>query len=279
MSWSEIKSALNSTLGTKKYKPLNEIIEDKVFVPSDNIFMIPIAYETNVRIVIPLKFGGAVKVKIKYVCPKVTDSINISIGGIYWRRCTYGTSLNQETSKEFDVYVQSGDSLQVITSGGAKIKSLVICADLVTKVDDMPTNIITPHADFRRRSDGLCQVLKVRSMDVDEKDEFSKFMVFNGEIYGHPITETGERAIYQESEIDSVYVKRGIKNIVTRSILDSSIVDLYLPSTIESIAIDAFEGSYIENLYVPWREGQIPGAPWGAEIDTIEYEDDFETYY
>lgn len=41
MSWSEIKKALNSTLGTKNFRPLNEfVINSKTVVASDNVLRI-----------------------------------------------------------------------------------------------------------------------------------------------------------------------------------------------------------------------------------------------
>lgn len=42
--------------------------------------------------------------------------------------------------------------------------------------------------------------------------------------------------------------------------------------TPETIATDAFEGCYyLMTIRVPWSEGEVPDAPWGAENATVEY--------
>lgn len=42
--------------------------------------------------------------------------------------------------------------------------------------------------------------------------------------------------------------------------------------TPEEVAEDAFEYcDSLANIRVPWSEGEVPGAPWGAEYATVEY--------
>lgn len=41
--------------------------------------------------------------------------------------------------------------------------------------------------------------------------------------------------------------------------------------TPNAIRNDAFKGSNVYDIYVPWKEGQVSGAPWGAVDATIYY--------
>ena len=47
---------------------------------------------------------------------------------------------------------------------------------------------------------------------------------------------------------------------------------VYLGDKVQEIDTTAFQGCpELKNLYVPWAEGEIPGAPWGARQATIHY--------
>jgi hypothetical protein len=53
---------------------------------------------------------------------------------------------------------------------------------------------------------------------------------------------------------------------------NDTLTHLLLPRSIESIADDAFEGmGKLVEIFVPWGEGEIDGAPWGAEKAKIVY--------
>lgn len=58
MSWAQIKKAINSTLGTKDFKPLNELIlGERSLVSSDNVFLV-----TTNNQPITCNFNGAIQV-------------------------------------------------------------------------------------------------------------------------------------------------------------------------------------------------------------------------
>lgn len=47
--------------------------------------------------------------------------------------------------------------------------------------------------------------------------------------------------------------------------------DVIFKGTPTSIASDAFSNTDIVNIYVPWAEGAVANAPWGADDATIHY--------
>lgn len=68
--WSGIKYALNSTLGTKDFKPLNEIIRDEILngsglVSSDNLYY-PSIIEENIDIGRQTSYNKTFDVKLKF---------------------------------------------------------------------------------------------------------------------------------------------------------------------------------------------------------------------
>ena len=68
--WSGIKYALNSTLGTKDFKPLNEIIRDEILngsglVSSDNLYY-PSIIEENIDFFSHTSYSKTLDVKLKF---------------------------------------------------------------------------------------------------------------------------------------------------------------------------------------------------------------------
>lgn len=79
MSWGEIKKALNSTVGTSKFKPLNEIIEEAVKKDYINVrkdvFLKGYPNYTGQRI-ITVTFSELSEIKYAYVYGSALSSIN-----------------------------------------------------------------------------------------------------------------------------------------------------------------------------------------------------------
>ena len=51
----------------------------------------------------------------------------------------------------------------------------------------------------------------------------------------------------------------------------TALTEIVLPATCTTLSIGTFSGSVISDIYVPWSEGEVEGAPWGAENATIHY--------
>lgn len=100
---------------------------------------------------------------------------------------------------------------------------------------------------------------------------------------------------YNEDPIEKVVIPRTVKTISQRSFRGTSIKEVVLPSSVETIEDSAFafntaletvifEGKAntisrnafastpaLLDVFVPWREDEVEGAPWGAITATIHY--------
>ncbi len=51
----------------------------------------------------------------------------------------------------------------------------------------------------------------------------------------------------------------------------SALSEIYIPSSCRIIDANAFFGAIIENVYVPWSDGDVEDAPWGLVNSSIHY--------
>ena len=72
--------------------------------------------------------------------------------------------------------------------------------------------------------------------------------------------------------LQNIVVSKNLERIGYSAFRATGIDCISLPATIKSIGNNAFENcNYLTNIYVPWSEGEISGAPWGATNATIHY--------
>lgn len=65
MSWSEIKYAVNSTVGTSEFKPLDQFIESLISINPTSEVIFEQAYQGNIQTVVfeeTMNFGGSIRV-------------------------------------------------------------------------------------------------------------------------------------------------------------------------------------------------------------------------
>lgn len=85
------------------------------------------------------------------------------------------------------------------------------------------------------------------------------------------VTKIGEGA-FRSTPFDSIFFHEGLQEIASQAFAYCGPFDeIRLPSTIKSISNTAFLEVTITSLYVPWSEGDVAGAPWGAKNATIYY--------
>lgn len=99
--------------------------------------------------------------------------------------------------------------------------------------------------------------------------------------YQNPITsivipkvETiGQSAFYMSrGDMSSIILPATLKSIETNAFSYTVLKTVTFEGTPESIATNAFTGSaQLTNIYVPWSEGEVASAPWGATNATIHY--------
>lgn len=114
MSWGEIKKAINSTIGTEEFKPLDEmILGQKKLVASDNLLVQDTktrGYDSDLETVYNLfkmNTSGSIRVKVYGRSSGGDGLLRVYING------TYSTGITVETTeKEYtipDIVVKKGD--------------------------------------------------------------------------------------------------------------------------------------------------------------------------
>lgn len=78
-------------------------------------------------------------------------------------------------------------------------------------------------------------------------------------------------AFYGQSYLKKIEFSEGLESIGNQAFYECTYLkSLTLPSTITGISSNAFPSSVTE-INVPWAEGEVANAPWGASKATINY--------
>jgi hypothetical protein len=116
-----------------------------------------------------------------------------------------------------------------------------------------------------------------------------------------------ESRAFESSSLEKISLPEGLVSIHDYAFMYSKVLELTIPSTVKKIGVKALEIGYhetvngdgvshfanvyfkgtptnlddsafghianqwIDNIYVPWSEGEVAGAPWGADYATIHY--------
>lgn len=74
------------------------------------------------------------------------------------------------------------------------------------------------------------------------------------------------------SNLQSIFIPEGFETMGVLSFKGcNNLKSIRLPSTTQLVNVNAFGESGITDIYVPWSEGAISGAPWGASNATVHY--------
>ncbi len=77
---------------------------------------------------------------------------------------------------------------------------------------------------------------------------------------------------YQCGALETIFIQEGLETIGPQSFSYCyKLKSIRLPSSITQISPKAFLETGITDIYVPWAEGQIADAPWGADNATVHY--------
>ncbi len=89
-------------------------------------------------------------------------------------------------------------------------------------------------------------------------------------IGGNAFLECGEDLNPQNGKL---YINASVQTIEARAFGNSGFGEVHFTGTgtPQSIASDAFLAGNISDIYVPWAEGSVANAPWGATTATIHY--------
>lgn len=142
--WSEIKHALNSTIGTDDFKPLDKIIQgNKAIVASDNLYWIISntgAYtEDNTKFTefakIRINISGSIKLRVKSGAYYREGYVEIRINGktVANSTTTVGEPL---TDSYFDIPVNNKDILTIEYIAGLNGKTTIYLAEIYANIVD-----------------------------------------------------------------------------------------------------------------------------------------------
>lgn len=69
-----------------------------------------------------------------------------------------------------------------------------------------------------------------------------------------------------------IEIPETVETIGIGAFTNTSLVTVMFRGTPTNIGTAAFQTMTLKDIYVPWAEGAVPGAPWGASNATIHYE-------
>lgn len=290
MSWAEVKTAINSTLGTSDFKPLDEIViegqKNKTLTASkDNVIfglIDELDYETvshTHSTVFKTRFemGGSVwvhfiwKVTEDYSDVPVEDCvISVLKNGVEYRefyaaKDSDGSVYDEEWKK---IFVDEGDVVSFYCNGIGDtmiITKLELCGT-VTDTCVSAGSFKQEHIFYDKGT-----VYKTETADpLLERGGTIQYIRKN--VGGFEITTLGGLTV-PEITGPQVVVPESVKNLSAR-VFGTTVERVRFLGVPDSISIVAFEYAWAcTEIYVPWNEDDPinEGAPWGAEKATIYY--------
>lgn len=100
-------------------------------------------------------------------------------------------------------------------------------------------------------------------------DVFALCASINNIIIPEGVTEIQEGAFYNCSSLKNVILPMSLRTLGNTAFFGTALTVIKFKSkvTIGSLALP----SSLTDIYVPWSEGEVTGAPWGASGATIHY--------
>ena len=122
-----------------------------------------------------------------------------------------------------------------------------------------------------------CQRLQSISLPMVEQIGSSAFSCcYNIESYelGDSLTRIGDYAFYKNEKLTELTFGPNVTHIGSNCTNGCKLLEkVEIRSVPTKIYTQAFANTpSITDIYVPWAEGQVTGAPWGAENATVHYE-------
>lgn len=279
-----MKVAVNSTIGTPEQKPLDQLIlKDKIFVQSDKVYMKIISDvpeegvligspDGNSTLDIPFEYSGDITLKIKWKPYNNNSSLVGKMLGDTIFIATKSTTSSSSQTDSYYLHVRGGDKISIGTySFGTSIQEATIYADVIQKPEILPSKIYGKTYGAALGTDKNMYIVFVSKYPYDIVGSYA-YHVF-GEIWGTHVSGMATGIFYNFINGGIIRICRGIEYVYDGS-LPIGASKVYFPTTIKEISSTAFSGvgtSSNTTIYVPWSEGEIEGAPWGATSATIQY--------
>lgn len=121
--------------------------------------------------------------------------------------------------------------------------------------------------------DQLATVNFPDTITIIDSNAFQACLAFNTEKLPNGLTELGSMVFSSCKSLTLANIPAGIKTIGAQAFYNcTGLTALTFQGTPTTIAADAFEGcTNLTTINVPWAEGTVANAPWGATNATINY--------
>lgn len=283
MSWAEIKSALNSTLGTPEYIPLDKMFTrgEKILKMNQNAAGIQYVSE---EIALPydiLPGAGALEVshyslKVPYSGDAIlnfTFKSNLQSAGMVdiWlngQRYDFKTG-SSSASIEYKsrISFRRGDIITIYSTDGGTIRSVKLLADVIDGEPLIDADILEKDGlIYTHNTDGTLQASLLYT-EIGEK------WVIPDRVGGIPVRSIAHHGWKADTQTEGVFLPDTITEIGESAFSEcTGLRYINLPLSIKTIGDNAFSGcSAIQTLYVEWAQGAVAGAPWGLPSGRISY--------
>lgn len=258
-----VKYAINSTLGTPAFQPLDKM---KQICPSDDLlFDVVSGSAVTLNGDMPREFSfvsdfsGILRV-VGQIQPEYEPSVDIaiSVDGVFFFS---QTNHMQSTSLYCDVKVNKGSKVRIHFGGDVVVSRLSVCG----RIEDTPR--VYPESFWQ---DGIYYTKKGYEYESGGNGSVPNTVFVPSHMNGLPIT-----TIKNLTGADFTYIVlpctiNKIENYAFATC--SSLQSIFLPKSIKVIGNESFASTpMLAEINVEWGEGEVEGAPWGASNATIRY--------
>lgn len=268
MSWTEIKGAVNSTLGGANFQPLDKIFlrEKEIAFSDDELFKIVdtpgTRAEANGSFKFNIPYNGFCTLKITFTALDESNyALWVTINGQ-----EYARTKNTNGNLTYSFSCRESDVIAINWNRRTALDYVGINGKLVDVPQITASAFMLDGVEYVKRGNGLAVV------GVDDMKAGAD-IILKERIGGMPVTAIADEAFAGLIVVSNVFLPRTLTKIGTDAFAEcTNLNTLYLPRSLKEIGTNAFTGcSSLKDLYVPWSSGDVAGAPWGNSGLNIHY--------
>lgn len=189
----------------------NDIVSKILFITETNQWGTNISYNVNLK---TLDLGAA-------TCTGFSKETFVAADGVYVHGTLALTNLTLPLTNK----------TRVLNEGtGAYVDKMVVPAQVISKLNPVPTTVIIPEG-YDRVGD----------------EAFANSLITNV-YFPRTLTLIGESAFYNCTKIASIILNEGLENIGKKAFMGTSLTALNFPSTLQIIHDEAFRNCYVYDL-------------------------------
>lgn len=114
--------------------------------------------------------------------------------------------------------------------------------------------------------------IDMRDLETIESESFYYCTNLKNVLFGAKIKSIGYGAFrYCSGMKGSVTFGKNLTSIQGSAFYGTGITEVHFTNKPTVLNNRAFEGAKVKDIYVPWSEGEVSGAPWGASEATVHY--------